>query len=281
MLDHTGERLSIKVYSRIMVEHLHRYAFAGEFVKNKVVLDIACGEGYGTRLLANNAKFAYGIDISQEAVEHASNHYVANNLQYLKGDACSIPLQKEEIDLVVSFETIEHISGQELMIQECKRVLKKDGLLIISTPDKKYYSEIPGYHNPFHVKELYPEEFRNLVSKYFSNIVLYKQGIVKGGIIYTKEISAGELKVYQGNYEDISKAEDISSPEFIILVAGNIPFETKGISFFESGAVDQKLILEIEKYKKLYEKLLHSNTYRVGKLLTAPIRALKAITRKE
>src|SRR6266511_4202337 len=147
MLEASGERLSEKVYSRIMVEHLHRYAFAREYSTGKTVLDIASGEGYGTNLLASKAKFVYGVDLSEEAVKHASKLYGEGNKKFLIGNVTQIPLKDNEVDLVVSFETIEHVHEHDKMLQECKRVMKEDGILIISTPDKKFYSDITGYKN--------------------------------------------------------------------------------------------------------------------------------------
>src|SRR6266498_348988 len=222
MLEASGERLSEKVYSRIMVEHLHRYAFARAYSTGKTVLDIASGEGYGTNLLALEAKFVYGVDLSEDAVKHANKLYGEVNKKFLIGDVTQIPLKDNEVDLVVSFETIEHVHDHNKMLQECKRVLKEDGALIISTPNKRIYSDIPGYKNPFHVKELYEEEFIDLIRKYFSNILLYKQGIAKGGFIYTNNGGGNNtIQIYKGDYEQVITDKDIDVPEYLIIVASN------------------------------------------------------------
>ncbi|EIJ81332.1 putative glycosyltransferase [Bacillus methanolicus PB1] len=159
------------------IRHLQRYYSVLNLVKENVVLDIACGEGYGSDLIANHAKFVYGIDIDQETVEHASNKYKRDNLQFKNASVVKIPLKDHSLDVVVSFETIEHVNEHEqhLFLKEVKRLLKNDGIFIISTPDKRMYSDIPNYKNPFHVKEFYEDEFLNFLKTYFSYVDLYYQ----------------------------------------------------------------------------------------------------------
>src|SRR5205085_7058452 len=96
-----------------------------------------------------------GVDIDEVSVNHAAKKYAASNLEFKTGAVEKIPVESTSIDVVVSFETIEHHDKHEEMMQEIKRILKEDGLLIISTPDKKYYADIPAHQNPFHIKELY------------------------------------------------------------------------------------------------------------------------------
>jgi ubiquinone/menaquinone biosynthesis C-methylase UbiE len=277
MLDE-GERLSSKVYSKIMVEHLHRYAFAREYVTDKIVLDIASGEGYGTNLLSTNAKFAYGVDLSEDAVKHAGERYGDVNKKFLTGNVIQIPLADDEVNVVVSFETIEHVHEHDKMLSECKRVMKEEGMLIISTPDKRIYSDIPGYKNPFHVKELYEHEFIDLASRYFSNIVLYKQGIVKGGVIYPcDKASNNGLRVYRGDYEKVTSQSDVESAEYMIIVASNVPVVPCKNSFFESSAVDSKLLQELSVYKKKYDAIYNSTSYKLGKSFLAPFQKIKSL----
>ena len=156
-----GERFLPDLMSGdIELEHLHRYRFAGRLVAKKIVLDIASGEGYGSAYLAQNAKRVFGVDIAVKAVESARQKYQRSNLKFIEGSCSDIPLKDASVDIVVSFETIEHHAEHEAMMREITRVLRPRGLLIISTPDKLEYSDKPGFRNPFHVKELYREEFR-------------------------------------------------------------------------------------------------------------------------
>ena len=150
------------VFNEATLEHLHRYAVALNFVENKMVLDIACGEGYGANLLAEKASAVTGVDIDEITIKKAEQKYKRSNLGFIKGDVLSIPVADNTIDVAISFETIEHISEHEKMIFEIKRVLKDDGIFIVSTPDKKNYSDESGYVNLHHQKELYENEFKEL-----------------------------------------------------------------------------------------------------------------------
>ena len=149
----TGERLISKIMNEDTFLHLHRYAIAFDYIKDKKVVDIACGEGYGSFLMSKYAKNFTVIDIDEDTIINANSKYKNNNLSYLQGDVSEIPLQSSTIDAVISFETIEHITKHDEMMQEIKRVLKPDGLLIMSSPDKKNYSDKRGFNNQFHVKE--------------------------------------------------------------------------------------------------------------------------------
>ncbi|WP_329953643.1 methyltransferase domain-containing protein [Stenotrophomonas sepilia] len=168
MIEFTGERFVPTEQGVIRQEHLHRYAWCLPLVEGKDVLDVASGEGYGSAMLASRARSVCGVDISHEAVDHAAGRYSAQtNLKYLQGSAAAIPLADDSVDVVVSFETIEHLMEQEEMMAEIRRVLRPDGVLVMSSPNKEVYSDRAGYHNDFHVKELYQAEFQALVGRYF------------------------------------------------------------------------------------------------------------------
>lgn len=171
MIDFTGERFVPTEHGVIRQEHLHRYACCLPLVAGKQVLDVASGEGYGSAMLASVAASVRGVDISQEAVDHATSRYAdIANLQYLQGSAAAIPLPDDSVDVVVSFETVEHLLEQEEMLAQIRRVLRPDGLLVMSSPNKMVYSDKAGYHNDFHVKELYLEEFVDLLRTQFPAI---------------------------------------------------------------------------------------------------------------
>ncbi|KRG79496.1 hypothetical protein ABB30_00720 [Stenotrophomonas ginsengisoli] len=168
MIEFTGERFVPTEHGVIRQEHLHRYAWCLSMVQGKDVLDVASGEGYGSAMLASRARSVCGVDISQEAVDHAASRYAAlSNLTYMQGSAAAIPLPDDCVDVVVSFETIEHLMEQEEMMAEIRRVLRPDGVLVMSSPNKEVYSDRAGYHNDFHVKELYQAEFLSLIGRHF------------------------------------------------------------------------------------------------------------------
>lgn len=158
--------------SIIYGEHLVRYACASELVKGKVVLDIASGSGYGTKFVSKTAKKVYGVDISKESIEYSKAYFNAENIEYLVGDGKNIPIEDNKVDAIVSFETVEHIENYEKFLEECKRVLKPDGLLILSTPNDLEFAE--GNH--FHLHEFTFKELKQLTEKYFKNNKSYFQG---------------------------------------------------------------------------------------------------------
>src|SRR5258706_392578 len=167
----------------IALEHWHRYLFAARYTSRKIVLDLACGDGYGSDYLAANASHVYGIDISGPTIALAKDKYNRANLQFLVGSCTDIPLADKTVDVVVSFETIEHHDQHSKMMMEFKRVLKPVGMLIISTPDKSQYSEMLGIRNPHHVKELLREEFQSLLAEQFGHVRLLGQRVVFGSVI--------------------------------------------------------------------------------------------------
>ncbi len=182
-MDFTGERfipLPSLLEDEIGFEHLHRYHAVKKIVEGKTVLDIACGEGYGTAILARNAKKVIGVDIDEESIIHARKQYspVASNLEFITGDAISIPLEDDSVDVVISFETIEHINEktQQNFIIEVRRVLRKGGCLVISTPDIANYSERYDHKNEFHEKEFDKKEFTDFLGHYFTGVTLFTQG---------------------------------------------------------------------------------------------------------
>lgn len=185
----TGERFVPSESGEIRQEHIHRYAWAREFAAGKRVLDVACGEGYGSMMLAEVAASVVGVDVSPDAVAHATRNYGRATLEFMLGDAAALELPDAAFDVVVSFETIEHLVAQEAMLDGIKRVLAPDGLLIISSPNKKVYSDLAGHHNEFHVKELYFEELDALLRSRFDNVAYLGQRLTTGSAVLPIETS--------------------------------------------------------------------------------------------
>lgn len=187
-----------------VAEHLHRYALACEYVKNKIVLDLASGEGYGSHILSKVAQQVTGVDISAEAVSHANKKYARGNgsLVYKEGSASKIPLEDASVDVVTSFETLEHTTEQREFLLEIKRVLKPGGVLIMSTPDTEVYKEREP-DNPFHVKELSTAEFKQLIESHFNHSVFFNQRCSVGCFISPIEEVKAPFKPYYGTYEGV------------------------------------------------------------------------------
>jgi ubiquinone/menaquinone biosynthesis C-methylase UbiE len=150
-----------------------RYVFASEFVKDKTVLDVASGIGYGSRYLSKRgATLVTGVDISSDLIAEANKRYRREGLRFLEADATKMPFEDCAFDVLVSFETIEHIEQYRVFLSECTRVLKNDGLFVCSTPNKRMFRY---YSDESHLKEFYPGEFFELVGQYFSEVSCFGQ----------------------------------------------------------------------------------------------------------
>ncbi|MDX1568919.1 MAG: class I SAM-dependent methyltransferase [Xanthomonadales bacterium] len=190
-MEFTGERFLPECQREIWYEHFHRYVFARHLARNRRVLDLACGEGYGASLLSDVARQVIAVDRSGEAVVHARGEYGNDRLVLVQGDASAIPLADASVDLVVSFETLEHLEAQTEMVGEFARVLRKDGLVLISSPDKRTYSDERDYTNEFHVRELYLEEFKALLAEHFPAVRLFGQKLGFHSVIWDPESAHG------------------------------------------------------------------------------------------
>jgi SAM-dependent methyltransferase len=179
----TGERLVTTCRRPLVYEHLHRYALAFGLAKRKRVLDIACGEGYGANLLARVASKVIGVDLDAGTIAHAKAKYRRRNLHFVQGSCAEIPCDDHSMDLVASFETIEHISECDRFLSEIKRVLAPGGILIISSPHRAEYQKVSETANPFHEAELDHDEFVRLITRKFKHSVAARQRLVVGSWI--------------------------------------------------------------------------------------------------
>lgn len=228
-LEFTGERYHPEVGGNLFLEHVHRYIFAARFVEDQRVLDIACGEGFGSQILARSARSVIGIDIDTDAVGHADARYGGGQLSFLVGSAASIPLLDASVDAVVSFETIEHIDAHDEMLAEVKRVLRPGGLLIMSTPDKATYSDATGFRNPYHVKELHRGEFIDLIRRHFLHLSLHGQKIGFGSVIAAEEASAPFLETETSH---LQSTQGLNAPMYLIAVASDDSEATRSLNAF-------------------------------------------------
>lgn len=162
---------------KTVYEHLHRYAYALQFVNGKRVLDLGCGEGYGSWILAQAAKDVVGIDKDFRIVKHAQETYRKDNLKFVEGKVEELQFCSSDFDVVVCFEVIEHIIAQEECLAEVRRVLRDEGLLLISSPVKSDIRKEDDL-NPFHLKNLTSAEFERLISKTFVHVRIMGQKVV-------------------------------------------------------------------------------------------------------
>jgi len=183
LAEFTGERvIPGEVDVDLLNEHLARYTFAARLARGKRVLDAGCGAGYGSAELALEADSVVGIDRAPEAVAFASSHYPLPNLRFEQADCTAVPHPDAAFDLVVAFEVIEHLHDWRAFLLEARRVLAPGGQLIVSTPNKLYYTESRGSQgaNPFHVHEFEFEEFRGELKSVFPHVSLFLENHVEG-----------------------------------------------------------------------------------------------------
>jgi len=191
-LPFTGERFTPECAREIWYEHWHRYQFVSALARGKRVLDAACGEGYGSALLARTAASVTGIDIAADAVEHARARYgTLANLRFDQGDCTALAFEPGSFDLIVSFETLEHVAAQQALVDGFARALADNGLLVISSPDKRTYSDETGYRNEHHVRELYRDELLALLRTQFPHVRLYGQKLLFQSAIWTEGQGGG------------------------------------------------------------------------------------------
>jgi SAM-dependent methyltransferase len=164
--------------------HILRYDFASKFVESKKTLDVACGNGYGSSyMLRYKPKIVVGVDYSRIAINEGKALFRNELLTLLVGDATDMGFSDKAFDVVVSFETLEHIRNQEKFLNEILRILRNDGVLIISTPNKDAFSAYDKfYYNRYHVRELTLSEFYSMLRGYFRKVDLYGQ--IQVGTIY-------------------------------------------------------------------------------------------------
>jgi SAM-dependent methyltransferase len=186
-LPFTGERFTPECQREIWYEHWHRYAFALPLARGRRVLDAACGEGYGSALLSTAAASVLGVDIADDALAHARSRYATQaNLRFEHGDATALDaLPSAAFDLIVSMETLEHVAAHEAMIDGFARLLAPGGLLLLSSPDKRSYSDLRGFRNEHHVRELYRDELLALLRPRFPALRLYGQKLLFQSAIWS------------------------------------------------------------------------------------------------
>ncbi|MFY0518394.1 glycosyltransferase [Lysinibacillus sp. UGB7] len=255
-MNFTGERFIPNVLDddeEIRIEHIQRYQSIQDLVKGKTILDAACGEGYGSDILSNQANQVFGMDIDEEAVAHAKNTYVKPNLQFLVGSIGKLPFNDDFFDIIVSFETIEHVDEnlQKAFLEEIKRVVKKDGLLIISTPNKKMYSDHRNYSNPFHVKEFYKDEFYEFLKSNFDNVEFFYQ--LRESVF----LLSGEN---DPTYKSLEINSDISeNSKYIVAVCSDLENQIYNINsvIIENGTFNKKMERIIQLQNEVEERNKH------------------------
>jgi ubiquinone/menaquinone biosynthesis C-methylase UbiE len=235
-IEWTGERMVPGQTGAIEAEHFHRYFLARELCRGKDVLDVASGEGYGASFLAQTARSVVGVELDSTSVEHANQEYGAPNLRYIAGEATKLPVEDRSVDVAVSFETVEHVLDQQLFLHELKRVLRPNGLLIISTPDMNIYSAPGTTSNPFHVRELTETEFREILSAAFRNVAIVRQRALSGSAILPDTIADGTTSVFERRDTQTFEADrKLLRAPYLVAVASDQNLPAIGVSLYIQG----------------------------------------------
>jgi len=195
----TGERVIPEKFESkeeylIYLRHLFAYEFAKDKIpQNSFILEVGCGEGYGTNLLSQNVAKIIGLDVDKNTIAYASKKYESENCVFRVYDGVKIPFEDNTFDAVISFQVIEHIQDDINYILEIYRVLKRDGFFFLTTPNRTYRLK-PGQKpwNRFHIREYYPYELKNLLKNRFSDVKVW-------GIRGNEEVQRIEIeRVKQG-----------------------------------------------------------------------------------
>jgi ubiquinone/menaquinone biosynthesis C-methylase UbiE len=281
----TGERYVPELGGTIALEHLHRYATARELVAGKLVLDLACGEGYGSWSLSESAQKVLGVDVDADVIRHAKEKYQRGNLDFVVGSCAQIPCGDQSIDVVVSFETIEHVREHDAMMKEIKRVLRPDGLLFISSPEQDAFSALSSEPNPFHVKELSRGEFRNLLAAWFKHAAFFGQRVTYGSSIFSED-GICPVVSYAWTGRELISNRGLFRPQFLMAVASDVPLPLVSSGVFEpvDPCSDRPPVwpsmtaerIQREQAEADLAAVLHSTSWRI----TSPLRSASALINK-
>ncbi|MEK3683602.1 class I SAM-dependent methyltransferase [Paenibacillus sp. FSL R10-2736] len=228
----TGERVVIndvvkKNYGDVLEEHLNRYRLAQKYVKDKRVLDAACGAGYGSKMLqAAGASHVLGVDIDEASLSNARKTYGHDQIDYAYGNVNKLELEDKSFDVVVSFETIEHIDDGSVWIKESSRLLKDDGIFIVSTPNRSianpsaYFVEQPRNHyhkyeytivelvgellKEYDILELYGQTFTTDYVAFQTQIIRKARNLGAASTPYTNPVISGYELVALGEVKDMN-----------------------------------------------------------------------------
>jgi SAM-dependent methyltransferase len=170
---HDGERVNPDFPGENFINHQKVYLFVSQLVPNKIVLDVGCGTGYGTAILAKHAQQIVGIDNSISAIRFAKRRYP--EVDFREMNAQQILFPDKFFDFVFSSENFEHLTDQASHLKELRRVLKSDGLCFIATPNPE--ASANPQKNPWHTKENTYDELVELFRPLFKEFVVVENSL--------------------------------------------------------------------------------------------------------
>ena len=224
---HGGETLAL--------EHIHRYTLAESLCSGKHVLDLGCGSGYGTKMLGRaGAASVLAVDVDPEAARFVRANYTEPSVAI--ASATSLPFRNASLDIVVSFEVIEHITDPEGLVGEAHRVLQPNGILLVSTPNKSVYNEFRTSPNPYHVAEMELIEFRDLLLRHFGHVELLAQKVALASVLWP--VSGADAESV------LNHPAPPPAPPYVVALCSDSPIPSifgSGLSFWSTDGDEQNL----------------------------------------
>lgn len=243
--------------AKVAYDRLVGYRFAQRYVEGKSVAVLGVEDlGYGTRLLAASADSVVGLTGSDQLLELAQTFYATPNVSYGKADFPMLPYGEESFDVVVALEVIETQSYPEDLLRSAKRVLKRDGLLVISTVDKHVYSNERNRRDASHKREMYVPEFRGLLEKHFGQVRLYQQGTVAGG--YVSPVAKGSGANVESAPSSVSGPSfdtKLPTPHLVVAVCADVEIEGEDERPYVLLDSDRRVFEECDDYREDAELL--------------------------
>jgi O-antigen biosynthesis protein len=253
----TGERfMPHQTDPLLALEHYHRYFFASRFAKNKRVLDIACGEGYGSAFLSKVAGEVIGIDSDAATIEHAKSKYSSiPNLAFEIGYCEDLRNDYGGFDIVLGLELLEHLDevDQSRFLNNAKRVLNQDGLFILSSPEKMEYAAASQVKNQFHRHELTFSEFNALLRTCFDHVHLSAQRVLYLSTMWQMEGWQDARFLFHARKDlsgNIEHGESLCPPLYLIALCSKLPLAEDVIRECNSFYFD---VSQVEETKELLQ----------------------------
>jgi SAM-dependent methyltransferase len=184
--------------------HLAVYEWIADRVRGLEVVDMACGEGYGSAVLGRTAARVTGVDANPEAHEHAKARYTRPGVKFARD---LVQTWNEPVDAVVFLQTIEHVEDPGAVFEHFKRILRPGGVAYVSTPNLLTLAgpDREKSDNPWHIKEYRAEEYRALCEAHFDQVELL-------GLFHARKLRLHELAIKNARWDDIHAGLGVTKP---------------------------------------------------------------------
>jgi 2-polyprenyl-3-methyl-5-hydroxy-6-metoxy-1,4-benzoquinol methylase len=184
--------------------HLAVYEWIAARVPGRRVVDLACGEGYGSAVLARTAASVIGVDANLEAFTHARAKYTGERVRF---ERTMVELWEGDVDCVVFLQTIEHIPDPDAMLEHIRALIGPDGVAYVSTPNVLTLAPTGAERsgNPWHVREYRPEEYRALCARHFTQVELL-------GLFHARKLRVHQVAIERLGWDRIHAALRVTKP---------------------------------------------------------------------